>query len=153
MTVPPNQTFLRSHGATTLKPAERGWWLAYKISSFEHGEKSAGTMNISLPIVIVNRSDALRVCKLILKDHKRPRALVGSADALRTTECAWPQAISSTMPALKNSRHELFAQGIASGLSASESYRRASSGKSGKNADKQVIKCARSPAWRRVLLN
>jgi hypothetical protein len=37
------------------------------------------------------------------------------------------------MPALANSRHELFAQAVASGKSASEAYRR--SGATGKNAD------------------
>jgi phage terminase small subunit len=37
------------------------------------------------------------------------------------------------MPALENSRHELFAQAVASGKSASEAYRR--SGANDKNAD------------------
>ena len=42
------------------------------------------------------------------------------------------------MPALANPRHELFAQAVASGKSASEAYRQ--SGATGKNADVQAAK-------------
>jgi phage terminase small subunit len=42
------------------------------------------------------------------------------------------------MPALANSRHELFAQAVASGKSASQAYRQ--SGANGKNADVQAAK-------------
>ena len=42
------------------------------------------------------------------------------------------------MPILANARHELFAQAVASGKSASEAYRR--SGGKGKNADVQAAK-------------
>ena len=42
------------------------------------------------------------------------------------------------MPALANPRHELFAQAMASGKSASEAYRQ--SGATGKNADVQAAK-------------
>jgi phage terminase small subunit len=42
------------------------------------------------------------------------------------------------MPALANPRHELFAQAVASGLSASAAYRQ--SGGKGKNADVQAAK-------------
>ena len=42
------------------------------------------------------------------------------------------------MPALANPRHELFAQAVASGNSASEAYRQC--GAAGKNADVQAAK-------------
>ena len=55
------------------------------------------------------------------------------------------------MPALANPRHELFAQAVASGKSASEAYRQ--SGATGKNADVQAAKLVVKIVFARELQN
>jgi len=69
-----------------------------------------------------------------------------TASPLRSIDARRLCANLSSMPILTNSRHELFAQAVASGKSASKAYRQ--SGATGKNADVHMSVLPEDREWR-----